>query len=269
MSKTLKNNYQQRKITELRIKIREIDESQENLNEAFNEQLTKQASDLIKKLNTIQWPEPLQVFKTTTKHAVDELNKIFAGSGRDEKLSTKISNLFGEKENPFVDVIAYASAINNFFSHIEQYVKNNNKENKGFVSEVIGNDPKAWKQLVKQGLKPEGSFSSFKTNWTKYLKDGASMKDVDQVLQLSVDELSKLSENIKTQLSGVGTIARAVTSSVVTDTTKPAGAEPTVKPQGGQSKILNALRTARLSTKDKTVKRTIQALVKAGIISKS
>ena len=135
------------------------------INEAFDKETTDQAIKLIKQMNAIKWPTQLQSFKSITEQAISELQKIFVGGDRQKNIFSKIVDLFkGDEANPFVDAIAYASAIHSFFTTINKYVEANNPKNMGTVGDVLGGNKKLLQQIVKKGLKPEGMISTISTN---------------------------------------------------------------------------------------------------------
>ena len=117
----------------------------------------------------------------------------------------------------------------------------------------------------------------------------------EQLLQLTVKELSDVTSNIESSLAGIGDIANAVAAADKQASTGNAPGstkeeKPAIEPENtatttgtistkdknvqpgkqiGKRDILNALESAKLSTNDKTVRNTVRALIKAGLIKTS
>jgi hypothetical protein len=237
MSKTLKEVYELRK---LRNKIAVVDDQKvinENkrtalIMEAFNNQQMEAAIDIVKKLKSFNFGN-ITALAQARDNAVRDVTKTLAGN-KEQGLVRKIVNLFkSEEENPLVDVLAFAGALNSFFKLFSQYVTalGVKDESQTLGSVVTGMDDAELKQLssihslssenkekmaelqkvILQGLKPEGLLAKLGKNWvTKYMGGKQGLKQLAQdMLKMSVKDLNALTKSVTDALKNVDAVGQA------------------------------------------------------------
>lgn len=214
---SLKERVENAAKTRLKNKLERLDEDVnafyvEIISEAFNQETAKKSIALIKQLNSIQWPPELSQLKNASKSAMAELQNIFAGGGRERNGFAKIIGLFKKSENPFIDTIAYASALHQFFTVIQEYVEAASDAGQTTLGQVFKNNEKAFANIVRKGLKPEGMLAKFGTNWMKkYMKNDPELKSLTVALmKLPLEKLKELSASIDNKLGNIDEIANSV-----------------------------------------------------------
>lgn len=214
MAQKLKDKYQQ-KLNEERAAYRKHQIILENFDQATADKTLK----LMKQLNAIKWPNELPSFKYATKKAIAELKSILSGAGRGKNLFDKIVGLFkSEKENPVVDVVAYISAISSFFNvmgKLTDALEGSNQEN-ATVGQIIGNDEtisindQQFNNIIKKGLKPEGSMANIKTNWLQKYMGNDTDAVAHEISNMSPKALKDFSLSLQNSLAGTKEIANSI-----------------------------------------------------------
>lgn len=206
---TLKKNYEAKRQHTLQERVNVTRLIIEN----FDKKTAEKSIQLIKRLNAIKWPDELSLFKSASKKAVAELQQVLAGQGRQKGLFDKLVNLFKRQtDNPFVDVIAYASAVNQFFSILNKYIDAANDSDAKVLGDLFAGSEETFHAIVKKGLKPDGILANISTNWfQKYLGNDQNIYDMaDELLTMPIDSLKKLCGNVTETLSNVGNVASVI-----------------------------------------------------------
>lgn len=215
MKQTLKSNFQKKsQLNERKLLIKNDVKITKIIKENFDKSTADKSIQLIKRLNAVKWPGQLSSFKNATKSAIAELQRVLAGNGRDKGLFDKLVNLFKrQSDNPFIDVLAYASAVNSFFKTLNKYVEASNDGNAQSIGDLFVDNQEAFYAIVKKGLTPDGMISKISTNWKKkYLKDDQLQNVADQLLALPMNEFKTLAKNVTEQLSDINNVANVVAS---------------------------------------------------------
>jgi len=183
--------------------------------ESFDKETSKQAIELIKRLNAIKWPtsdantDPFSLFKSATKSAISELQHALAGAGRNKNLFDKVVSLFKkEDDNPFVDVIAYANALYDFFTTLNQFVEAMHGNDDKTLYNILDN-VSILEKLVTKGLSPNtsGVLSKLGTNWTKKYLRGLNVKEFSVGLsQMTKKQIRDIASQVIQQLSDINDI---------------------------------------------------------------
>ncbi len=253
---TLRERYTAQRLEEQRLIRKEL-----ILRENFDKQTVSKAVQVIKQLNSIKWPAELNSLKNATKNAVDELKRVIAGQGRKKGILDTVIGLFKSgKENPFLDVVAYSSALYSFFETMGKLVDalhiEGDKENMT-VGQIVADsdsdmDEQMFLNIVKKGLKPAGAMAKVQTNWVKkYLNN-----DVEQVakdiVNMSPSQLQDFSQHILQAISGTKEVSDKVAKAESEATgsmqapgkeTQPTShAEPTAQSTGTQETTPNTVK---------------------------
>ena len=216
-AKTLRERIENKTRADLKEKLQRVDETinqfyTEVITEAFDQETAKKSIALIKQLNSIQWPPELAQFKNASKSAIAELQGIFAGGGRQQSGFAKLVSMFKRSDNPYIDVIAYANAIHQFFTVIQQYSEAAGEAGQDTLGQVFKNNEKTFAKIVQKGLKPEGLIAKFGTNWMKkYMKNDPELKNLTtSLMKLPLAKLKEVSASIEEKLSNIDEISNSV-----------------------------------------------------------
>jgi len=275
--------------------------------ESFDKETSKQAIELIKRLNAIKWPtsdantDPFSLFKSATKSAISELQHALAGAGRNKNLFDKIVTLFKkEDDNPFVDVIAYASTLYDFFTTMNHFVEAMKGKDTDTLYNILGGTTgtKTLEMLVTKGLSPNttGLLGKLGTNWTKKYLKGLNVKEfVVGLSQMTKKQTRDIASQVIQQLSNIKDVAnrtvaadnaaqhgkdlntpeekQADQSKKEISTTQTAGSEPAKQPeiQSGhqidvQKAVLTKIKPAIDDLGIKNPERLIAALYDLGVL---
>jgi len=208
--------------------------------EKFDQQQMAQATDLIKKLKSLDFSK----FKTLSQgrdKAISDVTAALSGQG---SLVKKIIGLFSsEKENPLVDSLAFTGAMYNFFSTFSQYVKSiagedtdktlmelvtgKTEDELGDISAVsgLGQEEKKKidniKKLIARGMKPEGKIINFSKNWIdKYLNGKEGLETLsDEMLKIKVKDLQAVIADTTNSLKTVNSVNDSVANASEKQTT--------------------------------------------------
>jgi hypothetical protein len=250
-------------ITELKWDVRE-----RLILEAFDKQQMAAAIDIVKKLKAINFGA-LTSLAQARDAAVSDVTAVLGGGGS-QGLVRKIVNLFkSNKENPLVDVLAFADALNNFFAQFSQYVtalggeaggdqtlgtivtgkSPDELEDLGAIKALGGEEKKKLAELqrvIVNGLKPEGALANIGKNWIdKYMKGktglGALAKDL---MKMTVKDLNAISTNVTSGLKNAEAVGQAAAGAAqqgavgtagTTGPTAAGAAEPSAGSKGTKS----------------------------------
>jgi len=180
MSKTLKDNYQQKRILEVQNKLKKIDnrliESSMNfqvdlLLEALDENEYKEATEVIEKLtklNDIAKGAGMNLLSAAIDKVVKEINS-FTGGGGLSRFKGKISSLFSKTpaKNPILAGLAMVGALEAGFKILPNVLKNNipdiekDKAKQDQKLEDLASDEKIKKNITDNLVKafvPAGTF---------------------------------------------------------------------------------------------------------------
>lgn len=254
MRPTLRTQYESKKISVLKEKLERLDSDvlrESAILEAFDKQQMSAAIDIVKKMRAIDF-KGLTSLASARDAAVADVTKVLSG-GQDQGLIRKIVNLFKDnKENPLVDTLAFANALNNFFGQFSQYVsamnsdsKNNNVtlgtlvtgkssdelDDLGSISGLGGDEKKKLADLQKvivNGFKPEGALANIGKNWVdKYLKGRKGLQQLAKdMLKMTVKDLNVISASVTNALKNadaVGDAAAGAASQGSTGSTETTG----------------------------------------------
>lgn len=219
---TLQERYTNARVTALQKKLTSLDENVNRqldehlsivISEAFNRETATKAIALIKQLNSIPWPGELALFSNASKAAVAELQRVLAGQGRKKGVFNTLVNMFKRQDdNPFIDVIAYANAVHQFFSVMQEYVEAAKEGNEVTLGNVFKGNDDAFKKIVQKGLKPEGLIANLGTNWMKkFMKDDPDLSRLMAGLsKLPLQKLESLAKHVTQKLNDIDDISNAV-----------------------------------------------------------
>jgi len=192
------------------------------LREVFDQITANEAIALIKRLNAIKWPthsptgitDPFILFRTATKSAIAELQQVFSGQNRSKNLFDKVIGLFKkEKDNPLVDVIAFANMLFSFFTLMYKFLSAMGGDDDQTVEEIVGiNGKSTLTAIVQKGIKPQGGIiQKLGTNWTKKYLQGFNVNDfVTGVSKMSKGDVWNVCQQVMQQLSNVADISSKV-----------------------------------------------------------
>lgn len=271
MAQTLKKQYEARQVRRLQERLNvvdrhvitelRIDPRDRLIIEAFDKQQMAAAIDIVKKLKTIEF-SALNSLRAARDAAVADTTKVLSGSA-EKGLVRKIVGLFkSEKENPLVDTLAFASALNNFFDQFVQYVSA-----LGGVQDTAGGGPKKggdqtlgtiitgksadelgdvlsvgglggeekkklaeFQKVIINGLKPEGALAKIGKNWIdKYMKGKKGLQQLaNEMMKMTVHDLDAVAKSVSAGLknaSAVGQAAAGAASQAAVGTTGGTGPE--------------------------------------------
>lgn len=135
MARSLKEQYQAKRLDQATARVREADSRLLNearaarlIVEAMDEDDLEKVTQIIQKLSTLKTPD-LPKLKAAIEQAEAEINKYTAG-GPIAQAWTKMKGLVGI-DNPIVKVTAFADALERGFSLIPQILRNNGVDLKG------------------------------------------------------------------------------------------------------------------------------------------
>lgn len=238
--KTLKERYEIKQVNQLQERLESIDglvseivrdERSRMIFEAFDKQQMAAAIDIVKKLRAINFGGISSLSKARDV-AVADVTKVLGGD-KSQGLIRKIINLFkDQKENPLVDVLAFADALNNFFGQFTQYVSAlGGKDDQVLGSVVTGKEPNeltnpgalsslnpeekkklgALQNVIIKGFKPEGVLANIGKNWVdKYLKGKEGLKQLaNDMLKMKLKELNAISASVTNSLKNVEAVGQA------------------------------------------------------------
>jgi len=192
------------------------------LREVFDQTTANDAIALIERLNAIKWPmhsptdvtDPFILFRTATKSAIAELQQIFSGKDRSKNLFDKIIGLFKkEKDNPLVDVIAFANMLFSFFTLMYKFLSAMGGDDDQTVEEIIGiNGKNTLTAIVQKGIKPQsGIIQKLGTNWTKKYLQGFVVNDfVTGISKMTKGDIWIICRQVMQQLSNIADITTKV-----------------------------------------------------------
>lgn len=301
MTSSLKTRYAARRLNKLQEVAKKADsvlvieaKTSKLILEAMDEQDLQKASQIIDKMRKIK---NVDGFKASLDHAIDqaeaELNKFTSGGSLAKAWSTLKTKV--GVDNPLVKTMTFINALEQGIKQLPRILKNGlgdidlnaNKEKK--IAELI-TDEERQKILVNnmiKALSPSGVFRPFKK--IPYMDKQTLVADLLQTPLKHIDELIKLvsqgantTEIAKDLQQNVTSNSGAVNANPTTNTTASsqttqtsstnqtvAGQETSEKtPQQTNvtddvfKKVANSLSDAD----EKTVKATINALIKAGLI---
>lgn len=243
MARTLKEQYEAKQVRRLQERLGPIDrrmiiEIQEAafdhlILEAFDKQQMAAAIDIVKKLRTLSFGA-LTSLAQARDAAVADVTKVLAGD-KSQGLIRKVINLFkNQKENPLVDVLAFADALNNFFGEFTQYVSALGGEggaDQTLGTIVTGKSPEELadinavkglggeekrklgelQKVIINGFRPEGALANIGKNWIdKYLKGKKGLQAIAQdMLKMTVKDLSVISTSVTSGLKNVEAVGQA------------------------------------------------------------
>lgn len=304
--KTLKQQYKQKLfINELSERLSKADEKlqlviEENkkidlILEDFNQEQMKQATDLLKKLKSINFSN-LEILTKARDAAINDVTAALSGS-EEKGLIRKIVTLFtNKKENPLIDAIAFTDAIQNFFSSFSQYANSiAGSETEKTVSELItgktkdeledlqsvnklGSEEKKKldniKNLIYKGFRPEGKLANISKNWIdKYLGGKKGLDTLaNQIISMKAKDLKSVinttTETLKT-VDNVGQAVAAASEKSATPSSPTTGSEETTTTSSTQKTKSTSKQTAekpatvQATSKEEKIKLAAAALKKA------
>lgn len=246
MAKTLKEQYENKRVRRLKERLGQIDrkvmvemklEARDRLIlEAFDKQQMAAAIDIVKKLKAINFGK-LQVLAQARDAAVEDVTRTLGGN-KSQGLVRKIIDLFkGSKENPLVDALAFSEALKNFFDQFTQYATelgttSGSTNIKVPLSQIItgkdnvdlavagaikGLDDASLKKLkdlqnvITTGFKPEGALAKIGRNWIdKYLKGRKGLQELArQIVGMSLQDLNVMAKSVSGSLQNVDAVGEA------------------------------------------------------------
>lgn len=266
MHDTLKARHESKRVNILKEKLEMINAEtllEASILEAFDKQQMSAAIDIVKKMRAIDF-KGLTALASARDVAVSDVTKVLSGN-QEQGLIRKIVNLFKDnKENPLVDTLAFANALNNFFGQFSQYVtalnsdsKNNNvtlgtlvtgksADELDDLSSIsgLGSDEKKkladLQKVIINGLKPEGALANIGKSWVdKYMKGRKGLQQLAKdMLKMTVKDLNTISTSVTNSLknaeavgdSAAGAAAQGSVGS--TETTGSASATSSVPTSG-------------------------------------
>jgi len=272
MTRSLKERYETKRIHVLleRLKVADKNIMSESWNEhdmlileAFDKQQMAAAIDVVKKLKSIQFG-PLKPLAAARDAAVADVTKVLAG-GKNQGLIRKIVNLFkSDKENPLVDVLAFSSALYNFFGQFTQYIESlstgvegadekalgalvtgKSDEELSDINAVAGLGADEKKKLadlqkvIMNGLKPSGMLAKIGKNWVdKYMKGRKGLQEfAKSLLRVKVATLKATAESVTSSFQNVEAVGQAAAGAAqqgaVGTTTSTGGDAATSSEPGG------------------------------------
>jgi len=243
MSKTLKEQFgKKNKVINLKEKLKPInrkllsnpDMRSIMIYEAFDKLQMKAALDILKKLKGIDFGAMTSLSQARDL-AVRDVTKVLSGS-KETGMIRRIVDLFkDDKENPLVDAMAFASALNNFFGVFAEYMDAlpnasdektlgaivTGKEEKDLsTSDIVGgldNDRKKklseLQNLILTGFKPEGDMiAKLGKSWIdKYLKGKKGMQQVAKdLLKMTLKDLKSIANSVTSSFQNINSVADAV-----------------------------------------------------------
>lgn len=299
---TLKHNYDQQilvketvsRLTKADKKIVSVLEENKRIDlvlEAFDKKQMTLATDILKKLKALNF-QGLQTLAKGRDAAISDVTAALTNS-QEKGLVRKIVNLFSkEKENPLVDSIAFASAVQNFFEMFGQYtsalagddaeksiselVTGKSKDELDDLNAVqnLGEEEKKKikniKNLITKGFKPEGKLASISKNWIdKYLGGSKALDTLgNEILDMKVGDLKTVINNSAESLKTVDSVSQslvAASTQTTTPTNSTTGSEQaaSTKSTSGTSSTKSSSTNKTASVKNKKAKKAVEVLKKA------
>jgi hypothetical protein len=299
---TLKYNYDQQvliketvsRVTKADKKIMSVLEENRKIDlilEAFDKKQMALATDILKKLKALNF-QGLETLAKGRDAAISDVTAALSNS-QETGLVRKIINMFSkEKENPLVDSIAYASAVQNFFEMFSQYTSamsgddpeksiselvtgktKDELDDAGSVNALGAEEKKKLKNiksLIAKGFKPDGKLASISKNWVdKYIGGQKGLDSIgNEILAMKVKDLKSVIASATESLKSVESVGQslvAASTQSTTPTNAPTGSEQstTTKSTTGtsSSKTGDAGKTANVAS-DKA-KKAVEVLKKA------
>lgn len=258
--------------------------------EAFDKRTMAAAIEVIKQLKSLDFGK-LASLAAARDAAVADVNRELGGS-KQQGLVRRIVNLFSsQKENSFVDALAFADATKNFFDQFSQYVTALNANGPdsqtlgslvtGKSSEELddlsavkglgGDEKKRLSDLQKviiSGLKPQGALAAVGKNWIdKYLKGRKGLQQLARdLLKMPVRDLLLVSKNVSASLknaSAVGQAAAGAAQQAAVSTDGSTGSNPSnasQPEQGSASTKTNNVASGAQSPSDPVVDKAFDAI---------
>jgi len=260
--RTLKEQYA---VKTLKTKLRKIDENMllegpdRLIVEAFNKQHMAAAIDIVKKLKSFNFGS-LSSLSSARDAAINDVTAVLAGD-KNVGIVRRIVNLFkNRKENPLLDVIAFADAMKNFFEQFTQYMTTLSSDDQQTLATVVtGKTPEELRnaetitglageqkkqlqnlhKIITNGFKPSGTLANVSKNWIdKYLGGRGNLKQLaGQMMAMKVSELKQIAVNVSESLKNVGAVGQAAANASTQETitsTGSTGSEPTKSPEQAQ-----------------------------------
>lgn len=239
---SLQERYEKRvNVTMLKAKLSTIDEGMRSsfderdslILEAFDKKQIAAAVDIVKKLKAINFG-PITSLAQARDAAVGDVTKVISGQDTRGLVRRVIDMFKDDKENPLVDSLAFADAVNNFFSQFTQYVaalggEAGDDQTLGTIITGLGEEELAdatsinglgaeakkklsdLQRVIVNGMKPEGNIAKAGKNWVdKYMKGRKGLQQLAKdMLKVKLGDVKSIASSVTTSLKNVEAVSQA------------------------------------------------------------
>ncbi len=220
---SLKNRRSSQTLIERLERVREV-----ALSEDLDRDTMNKAIETVKRLNSINLTA-VPALDQARDEAVASVSDAAAGvDGR--SLGQKAIDLFRGQKSPLIDALTFASALRSFFTLLERYVDaltnkagreaiDKNKTLNALMgdfadyNDVMTRQAGSLRNIVEKGFKPDGLFARQNNDWRKRFVKASNDDIVDQIMEMTPEQLSSVTKAVKTATGEVPKLASAAASS--------------------------------------------------------